>query len=204
MKKTKVLTSLLFCAIATGSLSLSQAAPDIGDVAPDFTLVDTGGVEHPLSDYSGKVIVLEWITNNCPYVEKHYGEKNMQGLQKNYVEEGVVWFSISSTAPGKDGYLNPDSWNKLLEEYDSSATALLMDPSGEVGRRYGARTSPHIFIIGADGLLAYSGAVDTFGTTDPADIVRATNWVEQALDAILAGEPVKVPSTNPYGCAIKN
>lgn len=201
----KSLLRLTLCLISIsflgGSLTV-QAAPAVGDPAPAFTLQDSNGNAVSLSDFKGKIVVLEWTNFTCPYVQKHYVTKNMQWLQKKSAQEGVIWLSVCSSASGKAGYLLPDSWNKALAERDSAAAALLIDDTGVVGRTYGAKTTPEMFIVDAEGKLAYRGAIDSEGTTDPADIVKAQNHVEQALKAMLTGEPVKRTSSLPYGCGI--
>jgi len=147
--------------------------------------------------------VLEWTNPDCPFVKKHYGAKNMQALQAKYVAQGVVWLSVCSSAPGKQGHYPADEWNRILAEQGSAATALLLDPDGQVGLAYGAKTTPHLFVVDAAGNLVYDGAIDDRPSTDPADIPGARSYVSEALDAVLAGAPVPVAQTKPYGCSVK-
>ncbi|MBU0676544.1 MAG: thioredoxin family protein [Verrucomicrobia bacterium] len=175
-----------------------------GGTAPGFTLTDTHGNTHSLSDFEGKFVVLEWINHGCPFVVKHYSSGNMQSLQKKYTsKDEVVWLSICSSAPGKQGHYSPDEWNALIEQKGASPTAVLIDESGEVGNLYGAKTTPHIFIIDPQGKLIYQGAIDSIRSTDTDDIPKADNFVAQALDAALMGQPIVNHTTQPYGCSVK-
>lgn len=171
--------------------------------APDFTLRDTHGAEHRLSSYRGKVVVLEWVNHGCPFVKKHYGGGNMQALQRRTTSAGVVWLSICSSAEGKQGFMDAAAWNDTIARTNTAATAVLLDAAGDTGRLYGARTTPHMFVIDAAGRIAYEGAIDDRPTSDAADIPAATNHVAAAVDAVLAGKPVANPSTKPYGCSVK-
>ena len=180
-----------------------EAAPTPGAPAPDFTLADTDGVEHTLSDYAGQTVVLEWLNYDCPYVGKHYGSGHMQALQEQFTEEGVVWLSVVSSAPGQQGYWEGDAMNAETEERGGRQTAVLLDPSGEVGHLYDARTTPHMFVIDEAGTVVYNGAIDDKNTTDPADIETATNYVVPAIAAARAGTEADPASTQPYGCTVK-
>ncbi|WFB35120.1 thioredoxin family protein [Kiritimatiellota bacterium B12222] len=171
--------------------------------APAFTLMDTEGNEHALSDYKGKVVVLEWFNHGCPFVQKHYSKGNMQALQKTYTDKGVVWLAIVSSADGKQGSDSADGHNKTAAEKGTNATAILIDADGTVGKAYGAKTTPHMFVIDAKGELVYQGAIDDKRSVNPADIATSTNYVVAALDAVLAGEAVEVAKTTPYGCSVK-
>lgn len=175
----------------------------VGKSAPDFTLTDTHGKKHSLSDYKGKFVVLEWINHDCPFVGKHYGSGNMQKLQKKYTKKGVIWLSINSSAPGKQGHCSPEKANKLTKEKDAAPTAVLLDPDGKVGKLYGAKTTPHMFIINPEGILIYNGAIDDKPSTNVADIAKAKNYVQTALDEALAGKKVTIRATQPYGCSVK-
>lgn len=179
------------------------AAVNTGDPAPDFTLKDSYGQEQSLSSYRGKFIVLEWINHDCPFVGKHYGSGNMQRLQKKYTQEAVIWFSVSSSAPGKQGHYGHEEANRLTKEKGAAPTAVLLDFDGTVGRMYGAKTTPHIFIVDPQGLLIYQGAIDSIPGTHTADVARAANYVELTLDAAMNGRPVEISSTKSYGCSIK-
>ena len=200
--KAKALLPILIAALALGAAhAWAQAA--VGAAAPGFTLTDTKGAAHALADFAGKPVVLEWTNPDCPFVKKHYGAKNMQALQAKYVAQGAVWLSVCSSAPGKQGHYPADEWNRILAEQGSAATALLLDPDGQVGRAYGAKTTPHLFVIDAAGTLVYDGAIDDNPSTDSADIPGARVYVAEALDAVLAGAPVPVAQTKPYGCSVK-
>lgn len=178
-------------------------APTPGALAPDFTLVDTDGAEHTLSDYAGQTVVLEWLNYDCPYVGKHYGSGSMQALQQRFRDEGVVWLSVVSSAPGEQGYFEPAAMRARTEEEGGHQTAVLLDPTGDVGRLYDARTTPHMFVIDEAGAVVYNGAIDDKNTTDQADIATATNYVVPALAAARAGTEADPASTQPYGCSVK-
>lgn len=181
----------------------ASGAADVGGPAPEFTLTDSTGTARSLADFRGRVLVLEWFNDECPFVQKHYGSGTMQRLQATYTDRDVVWLTIVSSASGKQGHLSPEQARAVIREQDSHRTALLLDPDGAVGRRYGAKTTPHLFIIGPEGLLRYTGAIDDRPSTDPADIPGATNYVQRALDEVLAGRTVSIPTTKPYGCSVK-
>jgi peroxiredoxin len=175
----------------------------VGQPAPAFTLTDTNGQQRSLADYSGKYVVLEWVNHDCPFVKKHYGSGNMQRLQAKYVGEGVVWLSINSSAPGKQGNYPPAKWNELTTAAKASPTAVLLDPDGTVGRAYGAKTTPHMYVIDPQGTLVYAGGIDDKPSTDPDDVAGARNYVDAALSEALAGKPIAVASSTPYGCSVK-
>lgn len=182
---------------------MAHANPEVGVEAPDFTLPASDGSEVTLSGLRGRFVVLEWLNHGCPYVKKHYKAGNMQALQKRYTDKGVAWYSIVSSAPGKQGHGTADEAASEATDKGSQATAVLLDPNGAVGRRYGAKTTPHMFVVGPDGKVLYMGAIDDdpsvfFG--DPGD---ATNYVAAALDAAMAGEAVGTAATKPYGCSVK-
>ena len=176
---------------------------DIGEPAPDFTLEAADGETHSLSDFEGKYVVLEWLNFECPFVGKHYGSGNMQALQEKYTDEGVVWLSIVSSAPGKQGYYPPDEMVKQKKRHNGNMTAILMDPDGTVGKTYGATVTPHMYVINPDGELVYRGGIDDKPTTDKADIEGATNYVDRSLTAVMNGEEVSPKQAKPYGCTIK-
>jgi len=181
----------------------TEAAPTPGALAPDFTLVDTHGAEHTLSDYRGQVVVLEWLNYDCPYVGKHYGGGTMQRLQTDATDDGVVWLSVVSSAPGKQGYFEPVAMNARTEAEGGRQSAVLLDPTGEVGHRYEAKTSPHMFVIDAEGRVVYNGAIDDRPTSDLDDLEGATNYVVPAIAAAQAGRPADPATTQPYGCSVK-
>ena len=185
------------------STSTSPSDATVGESAPEFTLEGTDGQTYTLSDLEGKYVVLEWLNFGCPYVGKHYGSGNMQRLQEEYTEQGVVWLSIVSSAPGTQGYYPPEEMNAQNEKRGGNQTAILMDPTGEVGHQYGARTTPHMYVINPEGTLIYKGGIDDKPTTDEADIEGATNYVRAALDQAMNGEEVSVKTAPPYGCSVK-
>lgn len=198
MKKS--LTSLL----ALVALSLTAiAAVDTGAVAPDFTLTDTSGTEHSMSDFKGKYVVLEWTNHRCPFVAKHYSEGDMQALQKAMTDDGAIWLQINSSAPGKQGHLSPKQGEVLRSQGGHHSTALLLDESGAVGRSYGAKATPHMFVINPEGVLIYQGAIDSIKSTKAKDIPKATNYVKAAYENAKVGKPVDPSSTAAYGCGIK-
>ena len=178
-------------------------APTPGALAPAFTLTDTDGAEVSLADYRGRTVVLEWLNYDCPYVGKHYGGGAMQALQGEATDGGVVWLSVVSSAPGEQGYAEPDSMNARTEKEGGRQSAVLLDPTGRVGRAYEAKTTPHMFVIDADGRVAYNGAIDDRPTTDQADLDGATRYVADALAAVAEGRPADPATTPPYGCSVK-
>ena len=201
----------LFNLAALGSLALALSVPTstplagqdgdsgVGQPAPEFTLMDTYGKEHSISDYAGKHVVLEWLNYGCPSVKKHYNAGNMQKLQEAYTEKGVVWLAIVSSGPGKQGYYEPEEMNAVSAEQGSNASAVLLDPSGEVGHLYQAKVTPHMMIVGPDGAMIYNGAIDDQPSTRASSIEGAHNYVAAALDESMAGGEVSVAVTKPYG-----
>ena len=199
----KILPSLaaLGAALSLGAL---LPAAEVGRAAPDFTLTDLAGTTHKLSDYRGKIVVLEWVNPECPIVQKHYNRSgNIPRLQQTYTGEGVVWLSINSAAPGKEGDYDAARVKAWMQRVHWSATAYFRDQTGDVGHRYGAKTTPHIFIINRDGTLVYAGGIDSIASSDPADIANATNYVTAAMADLQAGRPVAESNTRPYGCSVK-
>lgn len=190
-------------AIAILLALVTAAHAQIGKPAPDFTLKSAEGNDVSLSSFKGKVVVLEWTNSGCPFVQKHYGSGNMQKLQKDATANGVVWLSICSSAPGKQGHLSAAEAADIRAKSGSSATAYLLDEDGKVGQLYGAKRTPEMFVINQDGVLAYHGAIDDKKSPDPADIAGAKNYVAAALSEVLAGKPVTTPSTEAYGCSVK-
>ncbi len=181
----------------------AHAAVQIGEPAPDFTLSDSKGQSHSLSDFKGKIVVLEWTNPQCPYVKKHYESGTMQKLQKETVDGGVVWLSINSSAPGMEGYTDAKGTEDVIAQQKSAETARLIDADGKVGRLYGAKTTPHMFVIDTVGKLAYMGAIDDAPSTDPASLTGAKNYVTAAIASLKAGQPVVTPVTQSYGCGVK-
>jgi peroxiredoxin len=202
----KAVTALLVAGglmVPGGTVLCQMQEPEIGAPAPAFSLPDTHGNRHSLSDYAGKWVVLEWLNYGCPFVQKHYRSGNMQRLQEEYGAQGVVWFSIVSSAPGKQGYYEAEEMNARNEENGNKAAAVLLDPEGTVGMAYGAKTTPHMYVIDPAGVLLYNGAIDDRPTSRLADIEGATNYLVQAMTEAMAGQPVSVPTTQPYGCSVK-
>lgn len=193
---------LVLFTVVWGLPALAGEVP-VGEKAPDFTATDSRGQSHNLSDYAGKIVVLEWFNHGCPFVQKHYNSGNMQGLQKTYEEKGVVWLSIISSAPGKQGYCTPEQADEIFQDWEAIPAAVLLDPEGAVGRLYGAKTTPHMFIIDAGGTLVYDGGIDDIRSANIDDIPKATNYVKKALDELLAGKEVSVKTSQPYGCSVK-
>ena len=175
----------------------------IGEAAPAFSLTAADGSSVNLADHAGSVVVLEWINFGCPFVQKHYTGGAMQAIQQRYREQGVVWLAICSSAPGKQGHFSGDALTQRITQNGFAGTNYLIDADGTVGRAYGAVTTPHMFVIGSDGNVAYAGAIDSIRSANPDDVAGATNHVAEALDAILAGNPVPTPATRPYGCSVK-
>jgi hypothetical protein len=183
--------------------ALIEAAPKIGTPAPDFTAMDSQGVQHSLADYRGKIVTLEWTNHQCPFVGKHYNTGNMQALQQYATGSGVTWLSVISSAPGTQGYVSGPEADALTAKRQASPTAVLLDPQGVVGRLYDARTTPHMYIIDATGTLVYMGGIDDKPSTQNADVKTATNYVRVALDEVRSAKPVSTPVTRPYGCSVK-
>lgn len=184
------------------ALRLAHAAASVGQPAPDFTLSDTAGKPVKLSQFKGKPVVLEWNNPGCPFVRKHY-QGNMQTLQKDFTRQGVVWLAINSTEDASADYLSPPQLARWMQDKGASPSATLMDEDGQVGKAYGARVTPHMYIVNAQGLLAYAGAIDSIPTARVADIQKATNHVRQGLGELLAGKPLSATTSQAYGCSIK-
>jgi len=198
MKAYRLLAALLVLALST-----TMFAAKAGEAAPDFSLVDSNGKTVKLSDFKGKFVVLEWHNQGCPYVKKHYGTGNMQRLQKEWTAKGVVWLTIISSAPGKQGFVSAQEENMYIKQMNAAPTAALLDPSGEVGKLYSAKTTPHMFVIDPKGSVLYNGAIDDRPTANPDDVNGANNYLNAALTEALAGKPVSNPTTKPYGCSVK-
>jgi peroxiredoxin len=195
------LGALLGVTVSAQNTSLAPAL--IGQLAPNFTLQGSDGKTHSLADYKGKFVVLEWTNPNCPFVHKFYDSNTMQGLQKQETAKGVAWLRINSAAEGHDGYQTPSDLSAYEKENNVAATESLLDPTGQVGHLYGARTTPHMFVIDPKGVLIYAGGIDDTPSPDPATIATAKNYVTAALDEAMAGKPVTTPTARPYGCSVK-
>jgi len=183
------------------STALAQAVP--GKPAPAFTLADLDGRKVALAEMRGKYVILEWTNPSCPFVRKHYGSGNMQSLQRRFAAEGVVWLTINSTARSHPEYLKPAELKSWLQQQEAAPTIAALDADGTVGRAYGAKTTPHMYVIDPNGALVYAGAIDDKRSADPADVKTASNFVVQAMNELRAGKPVSSPATPPYGCSIK-
>jgi peroxiredoxin len=180
-----------------------MSAPKIGQPAPDFTATASNGRTYRLADLRGKFVVLEWHNNGCPYTRKHYESGNMQRLQKEWTGKGVEWFTVISSAPGTQGYMTADQENAYITKMGAAPTAALLDPNGDLGHLYDAKTTPHMIIINPQGLVIYDGAIDDHSSSDPSDIPNSKNYVSMALSDAMSGKPVSVPVSRPYGCTVK-
>ena len=199
--KTKLLLAL--CLTAAAASLHAADSPAVGTVAPDFSVADAAGKTRTLSEFKGKYVVLEWFNPDCPFVKKHYGGGNMQKLQEEATGKGVVWLSVDSSAAGMEGNLTADAANKIGASWKTHPTAVLLDADGKVGQAYGAKNTPHMFVVNPEGKIIYEGAIDSKATPNAADIASSTNYVKVALDESLAGKPVSNPNTRPYGCSVK-
>lgn len=196
---TAAITALALCSLAGTAL----ASPEVGAPAPAFNGVDTAGKTWSLADLAGQPVILEWTNHDCPYVKKHYDAGNMQALQREATEDGYLWLSVISSAPGKQGHVSAAEADALTAERDAAPTAVILDADGSIGRAYGARTTPHMYLIDEVGTLVYMGGIDDRASTDPADIPGASNYVRLAMAELGAGEPISQPVTRPYGCSVK-
>jgi hypothetical protein len=202
MNHPALLARLVFAALL-GAAASAGAAVSVGQPAPAFTATDTSGKTVSLADFKGKHVVLEWVNPGCPFVQKHYNSANMPGTQKEVTGKGVVWLAVNSTHTGASDYMAPAALAGWMQQKGGAPTATLMDADGTLGRAYGARTTPHMYVIDPQGKLVYAGAIDSKPSTNPADIKTATNYVKQAVGESLAGKPVGVATTRAYGCSVK-
>src|SRR5713226_8761978 len=198
-----VVIAAVFASVIGASGFAAGADPQIGRPAPDFTATDSKGSSLSLSQFRGKTVVLEWTNADCPYTRKHYTSGNMQGLQELAQKNGVVWLSVISSAPGKQGYVNGPAADALTQSRGAAPTAVLLDPSGTLGRLYGAKTTPHMFVIDKNGALQYVGGIDSIATADAGDIPNAEPYLKEAMLAVTQGSPVAHAVTKPYGCSVK-
>ncbi|MCK9386016.1 MAG: redoxin domain-containing protein [Nevskia sp.] len=192
----------LLCSLSLCSTDVAASAA-IGMPAPAFVATDSNGGTVTLSALKGKTVVLEWSNDGCPFVRKQYRSGNMQSLQKAFTAQGVVWLTVISSAPGRQGYVNGAQANRLSRERNAAPSAVLLDPQGELGHIYDAKTTPHVFVIDKNGGLVYSGGVDSIDSTDPSDISKAVPYLKNALTETLANRSVTMPLTRPYGCSVK-
>lgn len=193
----------LLSALSLVFAGTAQAAATVGQPAPDFTLKDASGKTVKLSDFKGQHVVLEWTNPGCPFVQKHYNSGNMPATQKDATGKGVVWLAINSTEKASRDYLEPAKLVAWKQARQSAPSAVLMDEEGTVGRAYGARTTPHMYIVNPQGQLIYAGGIDSIASANPDDIPKATNYVKAGVAEALAGKALTASSTRPYGCSIK-
>lgn len=201
MKRT--LIQITVCTLLLAAAQVAMSAAKVGQSAPDFSGTGSDGKSYHLADYRGKFVVLEWHNNGCPYTRKHYNSGNMQNLQKQWTARGVVWLTVISSAPGKQGYVNANDENTYMSKMGAAPTAALLDPTGTIGHLYDAKTTPQMIVINPQGVIVYDGAIDNRPTSDLKDIQGATNYVGLALEQSLAGKNVDVAATRPYGCSVK-
>jgi peroxiredoxin len=197
--------SRISCAVLAAAFAVIPAFGQarVGDAAQAFTATDSHDQQQSLDKYRGKFVVLEWHNQGCPFTRKHYESGNMQNLQKEWTAKGVAWFTVISSAPGQQGYVTPDRENAYVAQMHAAPTAALLDPDGKLGRLYGARTTPQMFVIDPLGKVVYEGAIDDRPTSDLEDVKGADNYVSDALSAAMAGKPVARPFTRSYGCSVK-
>ena len=189
--------------LLSGTPAWAAPSAKVGTAAPAFTIDATSGKHVSLGDYRGQLVVLEWTNHDCPYVRKHYDSGNMQALQKEVTGQGVVWLTLISSSPGTQGFVTPGQADELTTTRKASPTAVLLDPTGVVGKMYGATNTPHMYVVDKAGLLVYAGAIDDRPTTRRSDVPGAQNYVREALQSVAAGQPVKTPVTRAYGCTVK-
>ena len=202
----KLCNAIVSCVVGAAAVAMLGSAPaggvEVGKPAPNFTATDSNGKNLSLSDFKGKIVVLEWTNPDCPYVRSHY-QGNMQALQKTYTEKGVVWLTVDSSRPGSQGSMTADQANALIKSTQSHQTRFLLDADGAVGKLYEARTTPHMFVIDQQGVLRYDGAIDAARSSRAADHRPEDSYVAKAIEAILAGKEIETTKTQPYGCAVK-
>ncbi len=191
----------LFVACSVSAPAVAKVA--VGEPAPDFSLTDSNGKTQTLSQYKGKIVVLEWNNPECPFVGKHYGSGNMQKQQADATAAGVIWLTINSSATGKQGDLDGAGANAYVAKVGGKQTAYLLDPAGTAGHLYGARTTPHMYVVDQQGVLRYIGGIDSIASTDREDLAKATQYVPQVLAELKAGKTVSVTTSQPYGCGVK-
>lgn len=191
----------LIALISLSTLTAWSLQP--GENIANFSVPGADGKTHQLSDYKGKTVVLEWFNNDCPFVKKHYDAGNMQALQEAHTKNGGIWFTVASSAPGKQGHVDKDTAAKLIADRAMKSTTILFDHDGKLGHQFGAKTTPHMFIINAKGSLVYQGAIDSDSSTKAESLKTAQPWFKDALTASQNGKPVAEASTKPYGCSVK-
>ena len=192
-----ILVGILF------AVNVAFAAAVVGQKAPEISLIDTAGKTVKLSDFKGKHVVLEWNNPGCPFVRKHYNTANMQTLQKEAAGKSIVWLAVNSTEKSHQDYMTPAVLGKWMVDQKAAPTATLMDEAGDVGKAYGARTTPHMYVVNPQGVLVYAGGIDSIPSANVDDIKTATNYVRQTMNEVAAGKPVSMPTTRAYGCSVK-
>lgn len=202
MRKLTII-AIMFAAIFTAQLTAKNTKAEIGKEAPNFTLTSAEGNSHSLADFKGKYVVLEWVNFDCPFVKKHYGSKNMQTLQKELTSKDVVWLSICSSAEGKQGHFKGKELLDRIASEGSNATAYLIDQDGSVGKMYGAKTTPHCYVVSPEGNLIYAGAIDDKASADAEDIKTSKNLVKSCIDEAMSGNEITTSTSKPYGCGVK-
>ncbi|HOZ28702.1 MAG TPA: redoxin family protein [Hyphomonadaceae bacterium] len=199
-----ILGTAVAASITAGALIVSTAsATPPGNVAPAFTEVNTAGKQVSLADFKGKTVVLEWTNDGCPFVQKHYNSRNMQATQAAATKDGIIWLSVISSKPGAQGHVDGARADKLTADRGAKPTHVLLDPDGSMGRAFGAKTTPHLYIITPDGKVAYNGAIDSIKSNKVDDVPKATNYVTAALASLSAGKSPDPALTVPYGCDVK-
>jgi len=198
-----VVIAAIWASVGLAIPAMAAGSLQIGQPAPDFTATDSRGAAVSLNQYRGKTVVLEWTNADCPYTRKHYTSGNMQSMQALARKNGVVWLSVISSAPGKQGYVDGPGADALTQSRGAAPAAVLLDPKGTVGRLYGAKTTPHMFVIDKNGALQYMGGIDSIATADAGDIPRAEPYLKEAMLAVVQGGPVPHAVTTPYGCSVK-
>ncbi len=195
--------AVIVAAVLTLASTTPAHAAQVGTPAPDFHGTDSNGKTQSLDQYKGKYVVLEWHNHDCPYTIKHYKSGNMQSLQKEWTAKGVVWFTVISSAPGTQGYVDADQENAYMKNMGAQPTAAILDPKGVIGHLYEAKTTPNMFVIDPSGKLIYAGAIDDHATPEISDIQSSKNYVSAALSEAMNGKAVQTPVTRPYGCSVK-
>lgn len=203
MQRRTVLLGSGVLAIMPACAGSAFAKANNGAPAPEFRALDSAGKERSLSEFKGRTIILEWTNHDCPYVRKHYGAGAMQALQKEATGAGIIWLSIISSGPGQQGFVSGAQADALTTQRKAAPTAVLLDPTGAVGKLYQAKTTPHMFIIDPQGILVFQGGIDDRPTANPADLAKANNYVRAALADMAAGRPVAIAASTPYGCSVK-
>jgi hypothetical protein len=203
LTRREALAALAAAAAAAAATAPAEAAVQTGRPAPDFTATDSKGAAHALAGYRGKTVILEWTNHECPYTVKHYATGNMQALQAAATGSGAIWLTVVSSRPGQQGHVEAAEADRLTASRKAQPSAVLLDPKGQLGRLYDARTTPHMFVVNGEGMLVYMGAIDDRPTASPSSIKGARNYVREALDALAASRAVPVASTRPYGCSVK-